>query len=104
MTSCSTCWFASDGESRHCGRCACCPDSARIAARARTRTTLLLKVRELTPAETRENEALIEAEVRSHEEDERTRYETHQWNPGEDDDECVACGVTWQDCEDECAP
>lgn len=30
----------------------------------------------------------------------RTRYQSHAWD-GED--ECVACGVTWQDCEGDCA-
>lgn len=101
---CPTCWFASGGDDRHCGRCRCCPESARIAARARRRTYRLLKIRDLTPAEMAEMERLIEAEQRAHEEDERTHYESHQWNPTEDDDECVACGVTWQDCEGECTP
>ena len=32
----------------------------------------------------------------------RTRYESHEWSPGATDDECVACGVTWQDCEGDC--
>ena len=36
------------------------------------------------------------------ESNDRTRYESHQWNPTEDDFECVACGTTWQDCEGEC--
>lgn len=31
----------------------------------------------------------------------RTRYESHAWG-GDDEDECVACGVTWQDCEGAC--
>lgn len=28
----------------------------------------------------------------------RTRYESHTW----DDEECIACGVTWTDCDDVC--
>jgi len=102
---CSTCWFANgDGVSRHCGKCACCPESARIGARARQRTYRLMKVRDLTPAEMREMETLIEAEVRAHEEDERTRYESHVWSRLTDDDgeECMVCGVTWEDCDDDC--
>lgn len=35
--------------------------------------------------------------------EERTHYESHLWNPAEDADECAACGVAWQDCEDECS-
>jgi hypothetical protein len=31
--------------------------------------------------------------------DEPTRYESHAWDGN---DECAACGVTWEDCEDEC--
>lgn len=48
MTTCSTCWYASGGDDRHCGKCECCPESARIASRARRRTFRLLKVRDLT--------------------------------------------------------
>lgn len=33
---------------------------------------------------------------------ERTRYESHTWNPTEPDDECIVCGVTWGECEDDC--
>lgn len=33
---------------------------------------------------------------------ERTRYETHQWDPTEDDEECIACGVTWGECDEPC--
>jgi hypothetical protein len=34
----------------------------------------------------------------------RTRYESHIWSPRTDDedDDCLACGVTWGACEDEC--
>jgi hypothetical protein len=46
--------------------------------------------------------ALTEAEDCDREAEQRTRYESHQWNPGEDDDECIVCGVTWQDCDDDC--
>ena len=31
--------------------------------------------------------------------DEPTRYESHAWDGK---DECVACGVTWEDCDDDC--
>jgi hypothetical protein len=31
----------------------------------------------------------------------RTRYESHAWSGG-DSDECVACGVRWEDCEEDC--
>ena len=34
--------------------------------------------------------------------DDRTRYETHEWDPTEDDQECIVCGVTWSDCDDVC--
>jgi hypothetical protein len=47
--------------------------------------------------------ALADAENRDREDEQRTRYESHQWNPTEDgDDECIVCGVTWQDCDDDC--
>lgn len=58
---CSTCWFASEPGDTHCGECSCCPESARIAARARKRTRLLMvKVHDLT--------------------------QSHTWNPTDDDD------------------
>lgn len=70
--------------------------------RARRRTYRLMKVRDLTPEEMREVERLIEAEQRDREREERTRYESHQWDATEDDAECIVCGVTWKDCEAEC--
>jgi hypothetical protein len=35
----------------------------------------------------------------------QTVYESHIWSPQTDgdDDECMACGVTWTDCDDECS-
>jgi len=60
---------------------------------------MLMKVRDLTPDEIREMEQLIESDQRIREDEERTRYESHAWDG---DDECVTCGVTWEDCEDDC--
>lgn len=47
--------------------------------------------------------AHLAADERDRKAEQRTRYESHQWNPTEDDQECVVCGVTWIDCDDECA-
>lgn len=34
--------------------------------------------------------------------EDRNRYESHQWNPDNDDPWCVVCYITWQDCDDDC--
>lgn len=28
--------------------------------------------------------------------------DSHIWSRGEDDEECLACGVTWEDCDEDC--
>jgi hypothetical protein len=74
-TRCPTCWFATGDDTSHCGTCTCCPEPARTAARARNRTHLLVKIRDLTPAEERDMEALIAADQRDRETKERTRFD-----------------------------
>jgi hypothetical protein len=34
--------------------------------------------------------------------DDRTSYESHQWDPTDDDQECIVCGVTWGECDEPC--
>jgi hypothetical protein len=51
--------------------------------------------RPLTAEEESDMQALMAAEL-------RTRYESHAWGGGEDGEECVACNVRWEDCDDDC--
>jgi hypothetical protein len=66
------------------------------------RRVRLVWSRPLTAEEEADMQALMAAELRDHEDEQRTRYESHAWGGGEDGEECVACNVRWEDCDDDC--